>query len=75
MTRRFGPKETFLVPGFAGKFKRNTELIIQQTNTPNKTILSVIREDGVHISSYSVDDKALQKIREDNFWVWKKRNL
>ncbi len=75
MSPRFGPKQTFAVPGFAGKFKQNTELIIQQTNTPDKSIISMIREDGLHISSYSVDDRALQKIIDDGFWVWKKRTL
>ena len=71
----FGPKETFLVPGFAGKFKQNTELTIQQTDTPDKTILSIIREDGVHISSFSVTNEVLREITKDNFWVLKNRNL
>jgi len=75
MSPLFGPKKTFPVAGFAGKFKQNTELTIQQTETPNKTILSIIREDGLHISSYSVDDRALLKLTEDNFWVLKNRNL
>ena len=75
MSPRFGPKKTFAVPGFAGKFKQNTELIIQPTNTPDKTILSVIRGDGVHISSYCLDDDAVRKLTKDNFWVWKTRNL
>jgi hypothetical protein len=75
MSPLFGPKETFLVPGFAGKFKQNTELTIQQTDTPDKTILSLIREDGVHISSFSVNNKVLRKITKYNFWVLKNRNL
>ena len=75
MSPLFGPKETFSVPGFAGKYKQNTELTIQQTNTPNKTILSIIREDGLHISSYSINDRALRQLTKDNFWVLKNRNL
>jgi hypothetical protein len=63
------------VPGFAVKFKQNTELTIQQTDTPDKTILSIIREDGVHISSFSVDDADIRKITKNNFWVLKNRNL
>ena len=43
MSPLFGPKDTFSVPGFAGKYKQNTELTIQQTDTPNNTILSIIR--------------------------------
>ena len=75
MSPRFGPKKTFAVPGFAGKFKQNTELTIQPTNTPNKTILSIVQEDGLHISSYYLDDEAVRKLTEDNFWVLKNRNL
>ena len=75
MSPLFGPKETFSVPGSAGKYKQNTELTIQQTNTPNKTILSIIREDGLHISSYSINDRALRQLIKDNFWVLKDRNL
>ena len=75
MSPLFGPKEMFSVPGFAGKYKQNTELTIQQTNTPNKTILSIIREDGLHISSYSINDIALLQLTKDNFWVLKNRNL
>ena len=63
------------VPGFAGVRKQDTELTIQQTDTPDKTILSIIREDGVHISSFSVNNEVLRKITKDNFWVLKNRNL
>ena len=38
-------------------------------------ILSIIREDGVHISSFSLDDDAVRKLVKDGFWVLKKRNL
>lgn len=68
-------KKTFSVADFARKYKQNTELTIQQTDTPNHTILSIIREDGLHISSYSVDDRALRQLTKDNFWVLKNRNL
>lgn len=68
-------KKTISIAGFAGKYKQNTELTIQQTDTPNHTILSIIREDGLHISSYSVDDRALRQLTKDNFWVLKNRNL
>ena len=67
MSPLFGPKETFSVPGFAGKYKQNTELTIQQTNRPNKTILSIIREDGLHISSYSINDRALLQLTGPRF--------
>jgi hypothetical protein len=75
MSSSFGSKKTFSVPGFAGKFKVNTELTLQQTNTPDKTILSIIREDGLHISSFPLDDEALLQLTKDNFWVLKDRTL
>lgn len=75
MSPFFGPKKTFSVLGFARKYKQNTELTIQQRDTPNNTILSIIREDGLHISSYSIDDIALRQLTKDNFWVFKNRNL
>ena len=62
MSPLFGPKKTFSVPSFAGKYKQNTELTIQQTNTPNNTFVSIIREDGLYISSYSIDDRALRLV-------------
>ena len=75
MSPLFGPKNTTTVPGFAGKHKQNTELTIQQTNIPNSSILSIVREDGLHISSYSLDDNAVRKLVNDGFWVLKNRNL
>lgn len=63
------------MPGFTGTYKQNTELTIQQTDTPNNTILSITREDGLHISSYSIDDIALRQLIKDGFWVLKNRNL
>ena len=75
MSPLFGTKKTISVAGFAGKHKQNTELTIQQTNVPDSTILSIIREDGLHISSFSLDDDAVRKLVNDGFWVLKNRNL
>ena len=61
------------VPGFAGKRKRSTELKIQMFK--NQHIISVIREDGVHISSHTVTDQKLRKIVADGFWVLKDRDI
>jgi len=75
MSPLFGQKKTLSVPGFAGTYKQNTELTIQQNDTPDNTILNIIREDGLHISSFSIDDVALKKLIKDDFWVLKNRNL
>ena len=62
------------VPGFAGVRKQDTELTIQSTK-PNINIFGIIREDGMHILSFSITDDELKKIVNNDFWVLKDRNL
>jgi len=70
----FGPLEnTFSVPGFAGKNKIGTELTFRKG--PDRTMMSIIREDGVHISSFPLKESKLQEIARDNFWVLKDRDI
>ena len=66
--------KTISVPGFAGKHKIGTELTIQQ-RPGGINMLSIIREDGTHISSFSVDRSAIEKLIENDFWVLRDRNL
>lgn len=66
--------ETKSVPGFGGIRKYETELTIQ-TLKPNKHILGIIREDGKHISSFSIDNNKLEDIAQNEFWVLKDRHL
>jgi hypothetical protein len=63
------------VPGYAGINKVGTELIITpKRGDPDKFILGIIREDGVHISSYPINSARLKRIAiEDKFWVLKDR--
>jgi hypothetical protein len=35
----------------------------------------IIREDGTHISFFSVDHSAIEKLIENDFWVLRDRNL
>jgi hypothetical protein len=60
------------VPGFAGVRKQDTELTIQSTKS-NIHILGIIREDGMHISSFPVKNKKLKEMAKDDFWVLKDR--
>lgn len=62
------------VPGFAGVRKQETELTIQSIE-PNKNIIGIIREDGMHISSFPVKNKKLKEIAKNDFWVLKDRDL
>ena len=75
MSPLFGQKKTISVPGFAGVNKINTELTIQLGNKPDSNLISIIREDGVHITTYSITDIGLKKLYKDGFWVLKDRNL
>ena len=65
---------TSSVPGFAGKRKVETELKIQQ-KSDGTNLLGIIREDGLHISSYDLDADGLDKLIADDFWVLKNRDL
>lgn len=62
------------VPGFTGKRKVETEIKIQ-TVKENQYILSVIREDVVHMTSYPVNTRKLKRIGADDFWVLKDRDI
>lgn len=59
------------VPGFAGKYKKHTDLKI---NT-EKGLISVVNEQGQHISTYGVTKNKLRRIIKDGFWILKNRNI
>jgi len=59
---------------FAGIRKQEAELTIQSTK-PNTNILGIIRENGIHISSFFITDDRLKTIVNNDFWVLKDRNL
>jgi hypothetical protein len=67
--------KTISVPGFAGKRKTNLELIIQASPNKNKGYISVVRDNGTHVSSYQVSFDKLTKIVNENWWVWQDRNF
>ena len=72
----FTPHKT-AAPGFAGTRKYRTDLTfeIKRNNNPDDNIISIIREDGTHISSYRVKEKKLFQIIKDEFWILKGRDL
>jgi len=59
------------VDGFIGKYKKDADFKI---NTQKK-IISVVSEQGQHISTYSVTPNKLRRIVKDGFWIWKNRNI
>lgn len=69
------PGKTIPVPGFAGKHKIDTELIITKTQRPGISMVSIIRADGTHISSFSEEDYGIRIIIENGFWVLRDRSL
>jgi hypothetical protein len=47
----------------------------QQNKSYNSEVILVRSGDGLHISSFSLNDENLEKLVQDNFWVLKNRNL
>lgn len=76
MSNKFS-KNTRSIAGFAGTRKYRTDLTfeIKRNNNPDDNIISIIREDGTHISSYRVKEKKLLQIIKDEFWILKGRDL
>jgi hypothetical protein len=82
---------TYSVGGAAGKRKVPTQLIIaeprdiyplpgQEIQTPPPSgkrdiMLGIVREDGLHISSYPITQKRLNIIENDDFWVLKNQDI
>ena len=64
----FGIK-TYGIRGFAGKNRVDVGLVIQQIPKTNNYYLSIIKDNGKHISSYSIKENKLKKIIADGFWV------
>lgn len=72
---RFGQVgSTLEVPGLAGINATSTTLIFQM-DKKNHYTMGVIREDGTHISSYSITSGKLKKIADNKFWIWPERAL
>ena len=62
--------------GTAGREKVPTEITVTPIRSdPGKFIVGIIREDGVHISSFKLTKKKLIKIGQNNFWVLQKRDI
>lgn len=65
-------------PGFAGKQKRETQLVLTPIDpgVGNQDFyLGLIREDGLHITTYPITKNKLQNIAKDDFWVLQDRDL
>lgn len=82
----YNPK-TKQYPGFAGRQRRETQLVVTPPpepfpgtpapiNVQNQDIdLGIIREDGLHITTFPINPQKLVEIAKDDFWVLKKQNL
>lgn len=68
---------TFGIPsmgirGFAGARKSDIGLLYKRVpQDPNVLLMSVINDQGIHVSSYPVTISQFQKMRKDDFWIWK----
>jgi len=80
----YNPK-TKQYPGFAGKQRRETQLVVTPPPVPlpgtpapvqNQDIyLGVIREDDLHITTFPITPQKLLDIAQNDFWVLKKQDL
>lgn len=67
---------TIYVPGFAAIQKREIELTIQaKKRTTNNNLISIIGDDGRHITIFAVSYTKLKKIIKDSFWILQNTNL
>ena len=69
----FGLK-TVPVRGFAGRLKHDVGLVIQDIPKSSNRRLSIISDNGKHISSFTVTELRLQQIVKDGFWILKDQN-
>jgi len=69
MSYSFG-KNTNPLRGFAGTRKTDVGLVFQ--NNPDKKkplMMTVIKDDGQHVTSFPISFKKYLKIQADGFWV------
>lgn len=62
--------QTYGVRGFAGKNRVNVGLVIQQIPKTNNYYLSIIKDNGMHVSSYSITGNKLNKITHEDFGLF-----
>jgi len=76
-------------PGYAGTRRRETQLVVTPSPEPlsgtpapinveveNRDIhLGIIREDGLHITTFPITLEKLAEIANDDFWVLKEQDL
>lgn len=65
------------IPGSAGKRHYPSQLIVTPAPAPTGLFydLAIIREDGLHITTFHIDGEKLKKIAKDDFWVLQKQDL
>jgi len=82
---------TYSVAGIPGQQKVPTQLVFskprdpyplpgQKSQTPASSgkrdiMLGIVTQDGLHISSYSITQKRLDRIEMENFWVLKNQDI
>lgn len=72
MSLKFGQK-TVPVRGFAGERKLNAGLVFQEVPGANDFMMSIIKDNGQHVSTYLITQQQLRNIMNDGFWVLQTR--
>lgn len=67
------------LPGFAGQRHTNVTLKFKTEMSTKgetgRTIMSVVNDKGIHVSSYPISNRKYRKIIKDGFWIWQDRNF
>lgn len=67
---------TVPIRGFAGTRKADVGLVFQTVPNPvnnKKIMMSIIKDDGLHITSYTITRQQFDDIRNNEFWVLRKQ--
>lgn len=75
MNPLFGKKKLSQYLVLLENYKKSNTLTIQLGEKPGTNILSIIREEGVHISSFCINDATLRKLAAHDFWALKKHTI
>ena len=60
--------------GFTGIRKKPTPIIVKPLKGGRK-LISLIGDDGTHLTSYVLSKKRYELLVRENFWLLKKRNI
>ena len=74
MSPQFGTL-TMEIRGKAGTSETPVGLVIQKIPNTNRMYLSIIKDNGKHITTYPITNQRLNRLRNNDFWVLRTRTF